>query len=62
MAPIVAGNVDDGEELLAHPLGIVLQQRSKEEELLLWHKVLLDDQEGARSSSLTGCGSHVTMY
>ena len=35
VVPIVAGNDSDGEELLAHPLGIALQRQIGEGELAL---------------------------
>ena len=53
--PIEAGNDGDGEEWLAHPLGIALRQQTGEEELALRHEVLLKQQDGAYISSQTGC-------
>lgn len=60
--PTMVGNVGGGEDLLAHPPGITLRQRFEEEELLFWHEGLLDGQDGARCSSLTGCQSTILIY
>ena len=40
------GSNGDGEELLAHPFGIVLRQQIGEEELALRCEVALDGQDG----------------
>ena len=60
--PIVAGNVGEGEELLAHPSGIVLRQQLEEEELVLRHEVPLDELDGARCPSLASCPSTAIMH
>ena len=53
--PIEAGNDGDGEEWLAHPLGIALRRQTEEEELALRREVPLKQQDGAYISSRTGC-------
>lgn len=60
--PIVAGNVGEGRELLAHAPGIMLQKRFEEEELVLRREVSVHEQGGERCPSLTGCQSTVIMY
>ena len=53
--PIVAANDGDGEEWLAHPLGIALRRQTEEEELALRREVPLKQQDGAYIPSRTGC-------
>ena len=42
-APTMVGDSSDGKRLLAHPPRIALRWRFEEEELVLWHEVLLDE-------------------
>ena len=51
---IKAKSDGDGEELLAHAPGIVLQWQIGEEELMLQSELPLDEQDGACISSQTG--------
>ena len=53
--PIEAGNDGNGEEWLAHPLGIVMRWQTEEEELALRREVPLKEQDGACISSQTSC-------
>ena len=53
--PIEAGNDGDGEEWLAHPLGIALRRQMEQEELALRREVPLKQQDGAYISSQIGC-------
>ena len=60
--PIVVGNVGGGAELLAYPPGIALQQQIREEELVLWCEVPLDEQDSAQCSSLACYQNNIVMY
>ena len=59
--PIVTNNGGDGDVRLAHPPRIALRQQI-EEEIALWRKVLLDEQDSTHRSNLTGCRCTLLMY
>ena len=62
VALIVADNGNDDEGLLVHPLGIALPWRLEEEELKVWCKVPLDEQDGVQCPHRTGYRSITIMY